>query len=162
MKIYTTQAEVERDIKNKVLAIKGDVKFECSISIDASIIVTNGNINALNINALNIDAMDIIVYGDVKAGDINAGDIIVSGDIKALDIEALDIKAENIKARDISYYAFCCVYGSIICTSIQSRRKAQHEPVCLDGMIVIKPKEDYVIDQSIEILEKAGYQIIKN
>ena len=77
MKIYKTQQEVEKDIKNGVLAIKGDVKFECSISIDASIVVTDGSIDALNItaggdiDALDINAMNVTAGGDVDAGDIN-------------------------------------------------------------------------------------------
>ena len=57
MKIYTSQKEVEKDIKDGVLAIEGDVRFECSISIEASI--TAGNINARNITAWDINAWDI-------------------------------------------------------------------------------------------------------
>jgi len=30
MKIYKTQQEVEKDIKDGVITIQGDVKFECS------------------------------------------------------------------------------------------------------------------------------------
>lgn len=37
MKIYKTQQEVEADIKDGVLVIEGDVRFECSISIQGSI-----------------------------------------------------------------------------------------------------------------------------
>ena len=37
MKIYKTQQEIEADIKDGVLAIEGDVSFECSFSIDARI-----------------------------------------------------------------------------------------------------------------------------
>jgi hypothetical protein len=62
MKIYKTQQEVENDIKNDVLTISGDVRFECSISIEASIIVNAGNINAGNIDAWNINAWNIIYY----------------------------------------------------------------------------------------------------
>ena len=58
MKIYKTQNEIEKDIKDGELYIDGDVKFECSFVIAASIRVT-GNINAYNINAYNIDAYDI-------------------------------------------------------------------------------------------------------
>jgi len=42
MKVYKTQSEVEKDIKNGLLEIQGDVKFECSISISASIKVIAG------------------------------------------------------------------------------------------------------------------------
>ena len=103
MKIYKTQAEVEADIKDGVLAIDGDVKFECSISIEASIVVSSGDINAWDINAGNIDA-----------GNINAGNIL--------------------------YYAFCCVYQSIKCSSIKAGREKYQEPICLDGKLEIKEK----------------------
>ena len=144
MKIYTTQADVEKDIKGRVLAIEGDVNFECSISIDASIIVTNGDINALNIKAWDINALDINAW-----------------DIKAWDINARDINALDISAWDIIYYAFCCVYDSIICTSIQSRREIHREPVCLEGTLTIKPKEDDATAQAMKVLKEAGYKIVK-
>ena len=109
MKIYKTQSEVEADIKNGVLAISGDVKFECQISIDASIIVTNGDINARDINA-----------------------------------------------RDISYYAFCSAYQSIKYTNIKSERPKAQEPICLDGQLEIKPKEDEDVERAIKLLEEKG------
>ena len=114
MKIYKTQSEVEADIKNGVLAIEGDVKFECNISIEASIIVTNGNITAWDINA------------------------------------------RDINARDISYYAFCSAYQSIKCTNIKSERPKAQEPICLDGQLEIKPKEDEDVERAIKLLEEKG------
>ena len=60
MKIYTTQQEVEKDIKDGVLAIDGDVRFECSISISASI--NAWDITALNITAWDINARNISYY----------------------------------------------------------------------------------------------------
>ena len=134
MKIYKSQSEVEADIKNGVLAIEGDVKFECPISIDASIIITAGNITAR----------------DITAGDINALDIT------ARNITAGNITARNITAWDISYYAFCCAYQSIKCTSIKSRRQKAQEPICLDGKLKIKPKEDEDVERAIKLLEEKG------
>ena len=124
MKIYKTQQEVEKDIKDEVLLINGDVKFGCSISVNASIKVNAGNITALDINALDINA------GDINAWNINAG----------------DINARNINARNILYYAFCGAYNSIKCLSIKAKREKHSEPVCLDGNLEIKqetknPKE---------------------
>ena len=154
MKIYKTQSEVEADIKNGVLAISGDVKFECNISIEASIIVTNGNITARNINAWDITASDI------NARDINARNIIArditAWNINAGNITAWDITAGNITAWDISYYGFCCVYQSIKCTSIKSRRQKVQEPICLDGKLEIKPKEDEDVERAIKLLEEKG------
>ena len=47
MKEYKNMKEVEADIKNGVLAIDDDVKFECSISINASIKVTTGDMKCI-------------------------------------------------------------------------------------------------------------------
>jgi len=113
MKIYTSQKEVEKDIKDGVLAIEGDVRFECSISIEASI--TAGNINARNITAWDITAWDINAW-DINARNINAGDIT---------------------ARDISYWAFLCAYVGIKCKSFKARRENHQDPICLDGKLEI-------------------------
>ena len=153
MKIYKTQKEVEKDIEDGVLAIEGDVKFECSISIEAEIIVTNGDINAGDINA-----------GDINAWDINAGDInarnINARDINAGDINAWDINARNINARDINYYAFCDVYQSIKCTSIKARREKHQEPICLDGSLEIKKEATIEKGKKVKIKVASG-QIIE-
>ena len=82
---------------------------------------------------------------NIAAWDINTCGIIVDNinvcDINALNINAKgDINALNINARDIEYYAICCAYGNINCTSIQGlRENARH--FCLDGEITIKEKE---------------------
>jgi hypothetical protein len=132
MKIYKTQKEVEKDIKDGVLEIEGDVKFECSISIEASIRVICGDINAVDINARDINAVDI------NARDINAWDI------NARDINAGDIHAGDINAVDILYYAFCCVYESIKCLSIKAKRENHAEPICLDGSLEIKKEQSLI------------------
>jgi len=148
MKIYKTQKEVEKDIKNGVLAIEGDVKFECSIYISASIKVTAGDINALDINAWNINAWNINA-GNIDAWNINAG----------------NIDAGNIDARNILYYAFCGVYDSIRCLSIKAKRESHSEPVCLDGKLEIKDEEEKVTikisKKSLEALKESGIEIIE-
>jgi len=172
MKIYKTQEEVEKDIKNGVLAIEGDVKFECSISIEAKIIVSAGNISAWNISAWNISAWNISA-GDISAGNISAGDIsawnISAGDISAGNISARDISARNISAwnisawnisaGDISYYAFCVSYNSIRCVSIKARRDNHQEPVCLDGKLEIIPKEKPETGKKVKIRVADGHII---
>jgi len=104
MKVYKTQQEVEKDIKNQVLSIEGDVKFECSINIKASIIINAGDIHARDINAWNINAWDIHA-GNINAWNINARDINAgnfnAGNINAWNINAWDINAGNINAGDI-------------------------------------------------------------
>jgi len=142
MKIYTTQQEVEKDIKDGVLAINDDVKFECSISISASI--TAGDITAGNITAGNITA------GDITALNINARNIN-AWNINAGDINALDINALNITAGDISYYAFCCVYQSIKCLSIKARGAKYQSPICLEGKIEYKTQEPSLVGKIVEV-----------
>ena len=152
MKIYQTQQEVEKDIKDGILAIEEDVKFECSISIEASIKVI-GDINAGNIKAGDINA------GNINASDIDAGDInarnIDAGDINARNINAWDIDAGDINARDILYYAFCCVYNNIKCLSIKAKRDVYKEPICLDGSLELKTQDDDV-EKAIKLLEERG------
>ena len=171
MKIYKTQAEVEKDIKYGVLNIKDNVTFECSISIDASI--KANNINAYNIDANNIDAFDIkannINAYNINANDINAFNIkannidannIDAFDIKANNIDAHDIKADNIDACDISYYAFCVSYNDIKCSSITPRRTNHQKPICLDGKLIITPEkqtnnpEEITIDGVVYVLKE--------
>ena len=128
MKIYKTQREVEKDIKDGVLVVNEDVEFECSISTEAKIIV-KGNITAGNITA-----------GNITARDINAG----------------DINAVDIAARDIKYYAVCLAYQNIACTSITAKRDKHCDPVCLNGKLTIKPKEDDEVNKAIALLEAKG------
>ena len=145
MKVYKTQADVEKDIKGGVLAIEGDVKFECSISISASIVVNAGNIDAGDINAGDINAGNIDA-GDIDAGDIDAGNInawnINARNINAWNINAWNINAWNIDAGDILYYAFCCVYKSIKCFSIKAKREKFQAPICIEGSLEINPRKE--------------------
>ena len=108
MKIYKSQQEVERDVKDNVLRIDGDVKFECSISISASIKV-NGNINAGNINALDINARDILyyafcgVYNSIKCLSIKAKREVHSEPICLNGKLEIKKEVETIKIGDQKY-----------------------------------------------------------
>ena len=137
MKIYHTQKEIEEDIKGGVLVVDGNVKFEVSFSIEASLKIV-GNIDARNIDAWNINAWNIDAW-NINAWNIDAGDID-AGNIDAGDIDAGNIDAGDINAGDIIYFAFCGVYKSIKCFSIKAKREKHSEPVCLDGSLVIKKK----------------------
>jgi len=128
MKIYKTQEDVEKDVTYGVLNIKGDVKFECSISIRASIVVRGGNINCRNINC-----------EDINCGNIDCGNIDC-GNIDCGNIDCGDINCVDIDCGDINYYAFCCVYGTIKCLSWKARGDNHKEPICLEGKLIIKDK----------------------
>ena len=138
MKIYKSQSAVDKDIKDGVLNIKESVAFECSISIEAKIVV-DGDIDARDINARDIDAWDI------SARDINAGK-----NINASDIDAWNINAGDIDAGDILYYAFCCVYNSILCVSIKAKRAKHREPICLDGELKFKEEKQEAEKLTVE------------
>jgi hypothetical protein len=155
MKIYKTQSEVEKDIKNGLLVIEGDVKFECSINIDASIVVTAGDLTARDITAGDISVKNITAWnltawnisaGDISVKNLTAGDIS-AGDISVRNITARDITVRNISAEDISFYAICFAYSKFVCKSIKGRRD-NSKYGCLDGEVeIIKntPKETIVI-----------------
>ena len=63
---------------------------------------------------------------------------ITAGDITARNINAGDINAWDINAWNILYYAFCCVYNSILCLSIKAKREKHQKPICLDGKLKLK------------------------
>lgn len=129
MKIYKTQAEVDADIKDNVLTVRGDVSFEFNLKINASIVIEAGDIRAWDIEAWNIEALNIN-SGNIEAWNIN------SGNIEAGDIMALNIKARDIKARDISFYAVAFAYIKFKCKSIVSRRE-NSKYFCLDSDVEI-------------------------
>ena len=116
MKIYNTQEEVDRDIKNNKIIIAGDVKFNFFLKINASIIVTR----------------------DITAGNITARDITALN-ITARDITARDITALNITAGNINFYAVCFAYLTFICSKITGRR-TNSRYFCLDSEVKISDK----------------------
>ncbi len=121
MKIYKTQSEVEKDIKNGVLVIDDDVTFECSISIDASIDACD--INACDINAYNIKA------GDINAYDINAGDI----SYYAFCFSYNSIKCSSIEARRENHSEPICLDGKL-------EIKEQEDNVALEAIKILEEK----------------------
>ena len=128
MKIYNTQAEVDKDIVGGVLSISGNVTFNFNLKMEADLIVETGNIKAWDIEAWDIEA------GDIKARNIEARDI------KAGDIEAWNIEARNIKARDISFWAVAYARLSFSCKSITGRRD-NSKYFCLDSEVVFSKEE---------------------
>lgn len=111
MKIYKTQSEVEKDIKNGCLTIEGDVKFECSISISASINITAGDITARDITAGNILYYAFCcVYKNIKCLSIKAKrdsskePICLDGKLEIIEKTEIEtIKIETIKIGDTTY-----------------------------------------------------------
>ena len=97
MKIYKTQNEVERDIKDNVLALDESVEFQCSINIKASLQI-EGNINARNINAW-----------DISAWNINARNILYY----AFCVVYNSIKCISIKGRRVGYAEPIALDGKI-------------------------------------------------
>ena len=126
MKIYRTQKEIEADIKDGVLTVDEDVKFEVSFKISAALKIA-GNIVAGNIDA-----------GDIDAGNINAWNID-AWNIDARDIVARDIVAWNIVAWNIDFFALAFAHVSFKCKSIKGRRE-NAKYGCLDSEVIIENK----------------------
>ena len=155
MKIYKTEDEMMDDVVNGTLSVEDSVTFEFNMSKRINItardinakIITAGNINAWNINAKIITAGNITAW-DINAGGITAWNITAGGitawNINAENITAGDITARDINAENISYYALCLSYKSIKCTSWKKRYSKGKDPICLEGELIIKPKDNKV------------------
>jgi len=135
MKIYKSQEEFEKEIKDNVFYSDESIDITAfDINVKADIEV-NGNINARDINAWDITATDINA-GNINAMDINVWDI-KAREIKARDINAWDIKAREIKAENVKYGAVAFAYKDIKVKSIKGRRENCRHFV-LDGKIEVK------------------------
>ena len=93
MKIYKTQKEVEKDIKNGMLVVNESVEFKCSINIDASLKIA-GDINARDINAKKISYYAFCcVYNSIKCFSIRgtrekcAKPLVIDGEINIKEAE---------------------------------------------------------------------------
>ena len=159
MKIYKTQEEVTADIKDGVLAIKGDVRFECDISIRASIVVTKGDLNCWSLDCLNLDCLNLTCE-NLTCENLNCRDL-TCWDIDCLNLKCWDIDCFNLNCLNLSYYARCFAYYSITCTSYKARREVHQEPMCLEGELTIVKKEDDATREAIKLLESNGYTISK-
>ena len=95
-KIYRNIKEIENDIQNDILKIKGDVRFECPLNLLSSIEV-GGDVFAIN---------------DVTADRIICGNLHVNGDLDATSIQAYNITAKNISAGSID--AFNIIGGNSV------------------------------------------------
>jgi hypothetical protein len=131
MKIYKSNEEVKKDIKDGYLIIEDDVHFDFENVIISANIKAN-NIDAYNIKANNIDANNIKAYNidayNIKANNIDANNI------KAYNIDANDIDANDIKANNIKC-AFCIAYNRFECVSVKGGRENS------DNEIVFKEKK---------------------
>jgi len=155
MKIYKTQEEVTADIKDGVLVINGDVRFECDISIRASIVVTKGNLTCWDLTCFDLTCWDLNCWNltcrdltcedltceDLKCRNLNCRNLdcwnLTCRDLTCRNLKCLNLECWNITCRDLSYYALCFAYHSIKCTSYKARREVHQKPMCLDGEITI-------------------------
>ena len=134
MKVYKTQAQVEKDIKNGVLAIDGDVRYKCSINIEASI-------TAWDITASDITASDITA-NDINAWNITAGDILYYAVCFAYqNIKCLSIKSK----REVSKHF--CLDGEITFKNDNSEKKQE----LIDKAEELKIKADELLEKAEEL-----------
>ena len=95
MKIYKTQAEVEADIKDGLLKVDDDVKIECNININASIICRNlycWDLDCGNLNCGNLDC------GDLDCGNLS---------YYAIAVAYYKFKCKSVVGRRINSKHFC-------------------------------------------------------
>ena len=122
MKIYKTQQELEADIKDGLLKVDDDVKIECNININASIICRNlycWDLDCGNLNCGNLDCMDL------DCGDLNCGNL-----------ECMDLNCGDLDCMDLSYYAIAVAYYKFKCKSVVGRRN-NSKHFCLDSEVKI-------------------------
>ena len=126
MKIYKTQAEVEADVKDRVLKIDDDVTFDCDINIKVHII-----------------CKDLICWDldcrNFNCRDLHCGDLIC-WDLHCLDIDCADLNCQDLHCRDLNYHAVAFAYKTFKCKSVKGRRK-NSKHFCLDSDIIITGKQ---------------------
>jgi len=138
MKIYKTQEEVNADIKRGVLAIEGDVRFECDISIKASIVVTKGNLTCRDLTCWDLTCRNLdcwnLTCGDLTCGDLTCWDLTCRNldcwDIDCLNITCWDIKCENLNCGDIKCGDLTC--GDLKCWNLTCRDLTCRDINCLN------------------------------
>ena len=112
MRIYKTQQEVESDIKDGLLRVNDNVKIECNISINASIICWN--LDCMNLNC-----------GNLNCGNLNCWDL-----------DCGNLNCRDLNCWDLRYYAVAFAYESFKCKSVVGRRdNSKH--FCLDSEVKI-------------------------
>ena len=122
MRIYKTQQEVEAAIKNRILRVNDDVKIECNISINASIICRD------------LDCMDLDC-GNLNCGNLDCGNLDC-GNLNCRDLDCWNLNCWDLDCRDLSYYAIAVAYYKFKCKSVVGRRiNSKH--FCLDSEVII-------------------------
>ena len=112
MRIYKTQQEVESDIKDRILEVHDDVKIECNININASIMCRD--LDCMDLNCWDLNCMDL----DCR------------------NLNCWDLDCMDLNCRDLSYYAVAFAYESFKCKSIVGRRN-NSKHFCLDSEVKI-------------------------
>jgi len=137
MRIYKTQQEVESDIKDGLLKVDDDVKIECNININASIICWN--LDCMNLNCGNLDCRDLNC-GNLNCGDLNCGNLncwnLDCRDLNCRNLDCRDLNCMDLDCRNLSYYAVAFAYESFKCKSIEGRRN-NSKHFCLDSEVKI-------------------------
>jgi hypothetical protein len=88
--------------------------------------------------------------------DIYCQNLYLENDCKRFDFNGRDFNGWDFNGGKVSYYAFFNCIGSIKCESIEGRRTPHSKPVCLDGKLEIKPKEEEEVAKAIKLLEEKG------
>src|SRR3990167_5127813 len=108
--------------KNKDLILDEDVRIEFQVEREIM-----RNVVCKNLYLENNDK-----YFDFKGRDFNGKDF------KGRDFNGGNFNGWNFNGKKISYWAFFCARGKVICDSIEGRREPHAEPIALGGLEIRK------------------------
>ena len=100
------------------------------------------NFNGYDFNGWDFNGLDFNGY-DFNGRNFN-GRNFDGWDFNGWDFNGRNFDGLYFNGKKVSYYAFFNCYGSIKCESIKGKRENHAEPICLDGELEIKTKEETI------------------
>ena len=113
--------------KNKDLILDEDVRIEFQVEREIM-----RNVVCKNLYLENNDK-----YFDFKGRDFNGKDF-KGRDFNGGNFNGRNFNGWNFNGKKISYWAFFCARGKVICDSIEGRREPHAEPIALGGLEIRK------------------------
>ena len=122
MKIIKNSKELAKLAdKNKDISIEEDLRIEFEPTRE---------------EIRNVRCFNLFLENDKQKFDFNGEDF------NGRDFKGRDFNGRDFKGKKISYYCLFISYNSIECESWEARRIKHIDPICIDGKLTIKPKED--------------------
>ena len=137
-----TREELRDVYCNSLFLMNDDKRFDFNGGNFNGRNFTGGNFNGRNFNGVDFNGWGF------TGGDFNGrnftGRNFTGGDFTGRDFNGGDFNGSDFNGKKVSYWAFFNCYGSIKCESIECRRENHSEPICLDGELEIKTKEEII------------------